>query len=196
MEYKYPQIPVQKKSGKEMLQNTSHQASVANYWAWAHSDLNSNAERGKYAEYLVSLALGCESETNEEWGSFDLLTPENIKVEVKSSAYLQTWAHKELSNILFSIRPARAWSAETNILEEDRHRQADIYVFCLENCIDQDKLNPLDLNQWEFYPVRTDFLDETLGNQKTVSLKRLLKIGIKGFSHDKLMEEVLHIMGN
>ena len=27
-----------------------------------------------------------------EWGSYDLLTPSGIKVEVKNSAYIQSWA--------------------------------------------------------------------------------------------------------
>jgi len=74
----YPALSVDPKTGLEQIGDTGKR--VLDYWAWAHSDLSSNAERGKLAEYLVALALGCASGISNEWGACDLLSPEGIKV--------------------------------------------------------------------------------------------------------------------
>lgn len=148
------------------------------YWRWAHSDLNSNGERGKLAEYLVWLALGCERETSQEWEPYDLLF-EGIRVEVKASGYIQSWGQDELSRIAFSIRPARAWDSATNTYSGEARRQSDVYVFAVETCIDQDagNPNPLDLSQWDFYVLPTRVLDEQLGGCKSLSLTGLQALG-------------------
>lgn len=66
---KYPVIRCTPKTGSEpILCDGRRVACVQDYWRWAHSELNSNAERGKFAEYLVSLALDCANSTSEEWG--------------------------------------------------------------------------------------------------------------------------------
>ena len=56
--------------------------------------------------------------------------------------------------------------------------QADVYVFCIENCMEQSEgnPNPLDLTQWEFRVLSTEVLD-TLGEQKTISLAQLDHLG-------------------
>jgi hypothetical protein len=149
----YPEMKVREKSGSEQFENADLEARLRDYWSWAHSDLSSNAERGKFAEYLVALAMHCANGVSEEWASYDLLSPEGVKIEVKTSAYLQTWAQNELSTIRFSIKSSRAWNADTGAYDAETKRQADVYVFCVENCKVQDILNPLDMNQWDFYPV-------------------------------------------
>ena len=148
------------------------------YWRWAHSDLNSNGERGKLAEYLVWLALGCERETSQEWEPYDLLF-EGIRVEVKASGCIQTWGQDELSRIVFSIRPAQAWDPETNTYFGETRRQSDVYVFAVETCTDQDagNPNPLDLAQRDFYVLPTRVLDERMGDRKSLSLSALRSLG-------------------
>lgn len=148
------------------------------YWRWAHSDLNSNGERGKLAECLVWLALGCERETSQEWEPYDLLF-EGIRVEVKASGYIQSWGQDELSRIVFSIRPARAWDPATNTYFGEVRRQSDVYVFAVETCVDQDtgNPNPLDLSQWDFYVLPTRVLDERVGDRQSLSLSALHSLG-------------------
>ena len=175
-EYKYPPLMVKRKNGSEQLKNTDTKEQLIGYWMWAHSDICSNAERGVFAEYLVSLALNCADGVRDEWSPYDVHSPEDIKIEVKASAYIQTWTQKELSTIQFSIRPARAYDYKTNLLEDEVKRQSDVYVFCVENCKDQELVNPLDLNQWDFYVIATNKLDRSLGPQKTITLKSLEKI--------------------
>lgn len=58
-------------------------------------------------------------------------------------------------------------------------RQADVYVFCVENCKDQEVVNPLDLSQWDFYPVSTEVLNATVRKQKTIGLNALIAIGVR-----------------
>ena len=62
-----------------------------------------NTQRGAYAEYLVSVALGAEAATRKDWGPYDVLTPNGIRVEVKASAYIQAWKQSKLSKIIFGI---------------------------------------------------------------------------------------------
>ena len=52
-----------------------------------------------------------------EWDAYDLVAPGGTTVEVKSAAYLQSWAQNALSSICFDVAPSRAWSAATTTLE-------------------------------------------------------------------------------
>ena len=103
--------------------------SLLEFWRWSASDLVSNATRGILAEFLVAKALGGPvTLVREEWAAFDLLF-ENIRIEVKSAAYLQAWHQLQFSKIQFSTRLTRAWDAETNLMSDELQRQADVYVF-------------------------------------------------------------------
>ena len=83
------------------------------FWQWSSSDLLGNTMRGVLAEYIVATALNALGERpRQEWVAYDILTPEGIKVEVKSSAYLQTWSQKKLSAVLFRIAPTKGWDPE------------------------------------------------------------------------------------
>ena len=125
------------------------------------------------AEFLVARALGAAEGVRVEWDAYDCKTAGGKKVEVKSAAYLQSWAQERLSAIRFGIQRTRAWEAATNEYSGERKRQADVYVFCLLKNKDQATLDPLDLDQWEFFVVPTRILDAELGEQKSLGLERL-----------------------
>lgn len=179
---KYPAIQCTPKTGDEpILCEGRKSASVQDYWRWAHSDLNSNAERGKFAEYLVSLALDCAQDTSGEWGAYDISwEAEEIKVEVKASAYLQIWGQKALTSPKFGTRPSHRWKQKDNSYDDKVRRQADVYVFALETWTAQDVADPdpLDLSQWEFYVLPTSKLNER-GPQATISLPQIVKLGAR-----------------
>lgn len=139
-------------------------------WSWSFSDLVSNASRGVVAEYLVATALGLERGLRAEWDAYDLETPEGIRVEVKSSAYVQTWHQKEPSRISFGIPRTHAWDPTTNASSPTARRQADVYVFCLLAHLDQETIDPLDVTQWRFHVLATPELEEHFGEQSSVSL--------------------------
>ena len=170
-------------------------ATIQEYWQWAYSPLLGNTERGNFAEYLVAVALGIADNTRIEWDKYDLKSPSGITVEVKSSGYLQTWSQKKLSKPIFSIRPTMAWDYETNQYEETSKRQAEVYVFCIHNYKRKDEgLNPLDLNQWEFYVLPTKVLDETMPTQKTINLDRVKSLGAINASYGELRDVIEHCL--
>lgn len=151
-------------------------AHLRGFWRWACSDLLSNTMRGLLAEYIVGLALGCVGEgTRVEWDAADLRTRRGLRVEVKSSAYLQSWKQQRPSTISFSIKPAAGWDAETGSYATERARQADVYVFCVLTAVDKAVADPLDLDQWDFYVMSTDRLNAAVGKQKTITLTSLLR---------------------
>lgn len=164
----------------------SNNIQILDFWRWAHSDLLCNTERGILAEYIVAMAIGVENGVRKEWESYDLLTHNNIKVEVKSSAYLQSWNDNRLSKIRFDIRPTKLWNSKTNIYSEDSVRRSDVYVFCLFDCLDRDKANLMDLKMWKFYVVKTAELNEQVGDQKSISISRIKKLEHKAVCFNEL----------
>ncbi|MFZ1700015.1 MAG: hypothetical protein WBO10_09150 [Pyrinomonadaceae bacterium] len=177
--FAFPALEIEKKSGDETFRGVgSHpEMRVNEFWRWAASDLLSNAMRGVLAEYIVANALGLAGGVRKEWDAFDLRMDDGTRVEVKSAAYLQSWHQRSLSLIQFGIQPTKGWDAETNLVSTERKRQADAYVFCLLAHKDQDSIDPLNLDQWEFYILRSDVLDRECPMQKSISLSRLLKLG-------------------
>lgn len=184
----FPQLKVTKKNGDERFRRGGRRLdqTLLDFWRWSASDLVSNATRGVLAEFIVASALGIGGRVRAEWDAFDLLTDEGIKIEVKSAAYLQSWYHKKLSAISFGIRPTKFWSGETNEPCAGLKRRADIYVFCLLNHKKKDSLDPLDLDQWEFYILRARVLNEKYPAQKTIGLASLLKLKPCAAKYDEI----------
>ena len=148
-------------------------ADILDYWSWAYSDIVGNTNRGALAEFIVARAIGSEAAVRNDWAAYDLETPSGIKVEVKSSAYLQSWQQTTVSAPSFSIRKAKEWSPETNEFGEERLRHSDVYVFCLLAYKgDKRLLDPLDLFQWEFYVVKTSEIDQMFGERASISINQ------------------------
>ena len=177
MEGRLPRLIERRKRGDESFHvaGSSSGFDLNGFWSWSTSDLLSNATRGVLAEYVVAQALeavGAE-DVRTEWDAYDLVTPEGLKVEVKSSAFVQSWDQKTYSRPVFSIRPARSWDASTGESSSEAIRAADVYVFSLLAHRDQDTIDPMDLGQWEFFVVGTDRLVERYGTQRSLSLTSL-----------------------
>ncbi|MEZ4495144.1 MAG: hypothetical protein R3C29_17745 [Dehalococcoidia bacterium] len=117
-----------------------HVGTVLDFWRWSSSDFLSNATRGILAEFIVARALGDPSPVRKEWDAYDVTTPEGIRVEVKSAAYIQSWHQEKPSQISFGIAPTMAWDAETNAWGTERKRQPDVHVFALLDCQDQSRV--------------------------------------------------------
>ena len=65
------------------------------------------------AEFIVAAALGIATGgVREGWAVWDLTSPDGVRIEVKSSGYLQSWGQKELSRISFNVRETLAWDAD------------------------------------------------------------------------------------
>lgn len=181
-------------SGNESLNNlTSYlrNATVLDFWQWAFSDLQANNIRGIFAEWLVAKLLGIPLTVRDSWIEWDLITSEGIKIEIKTSAYLQTWSQKRPSKIVFTGLKGRMLDSETNQYASIATYNADIYVFCLHIEQNPDKWDALNLNQWRFYLLTKNDL-ERLG-QNTLSLNPLRNIS-RELKAQELAHEVKEII--
>jgi len=159
------------------------------FWAWNSSDLLNNTLRGALAEFIVASAIGLDTnECREDWTAYDLLTKSGTKIEVKCSAYLQSWNDERLSRIQFSIRPAHSWDAETDYSKEIR-RWSDLYVFCLYASKDKNE-SPLQLDNWEFYVLPTYVLNQKCSTQKSITLSSLLSLNPTRARYDNLQSAI------
>jgi hypothetical protein len=61
------------------------------FWRWGFSNVRENVLRGILAEFVVARALNIKVKTRQAWDEADLVTPEGVAIEVKSSGYLQAW---------------------------------------------------------------------------------------------------------
>ncbi len=185
-----PPIKKSRKSGQEPIHDNQNPLAprLIDFWQWTASDLVSNATRGILAEFLVGSALGLTDGIRSEWDAYDLLLPSGHKIEVKSSAYIQSWYQRKLSKISFSIPETRAWNENSNIQEKHPKRQADIYVFCILKHKIQETLDPLNVSQWRFYVITTGLLNKHCCHTKQISLSKLKKIGARSVTYAKLKD--------
>ena len=170
-------VRVTSKTGNEKFTQNEEELpfDVLSFWQWSSSDLVNNVWRGVLAEYIVAKATGVTEELRKEWDEIDLVTPDGIKIEVKSSAYIQSWYQEDFSPIKFDIKPTKGWNAATNESSEEIKRRADVYVFCLLAHKDKETIDPLKLDQWEFYILSTKKLNRLVGDQGTITLSSLEK---------------------
>lgn len=154
---------------------------LLDFWQWNSSDLLNNTLRGAFAEFIVSSALDVDtSETHIDWEAYDIHGNNGERIEVKCSAYLQSWFPKDnpnrLSNIVFSISPALEWLPdECRYKPNSCKRHSDLYVFCHYKSKERLPENPLDMNNWDFYVIATYKIDEIFGERKSLPLNILLK---------------------
>ncbi|MBT3194140.1 MAG: hypothetical protein HN341_16470 [Verrucomicrobia bacterium] len=181
-------MPARHLTGHEPFHRAGHQLEhrVLNFWRWSSSELLGNTLRGVLAEYLVALDLGVADGFRTEWDAFDLQTSTGITVEVKSGAYVQTWHQDRPSKISFGIAPTRAWDPTTGTYGTEYRRQAQVYVFCVLGEKDQAEADPLDLHQWQFHVLAAQVLNGRLGEQKTLTLGSLLKLGPDTVAHGQI----------
>lgn len=148
-------------------------ATVLDFWRWAFSDLQANNLRGVFAEWLVAKLLDIDLTRRDSWAGWDLETQEGVRIEVKTSAYLQTWNQSRPSKIIFSGLKGQTWSPETGYSGEATFN-ADLYVFCVQIERAAHRWDALDLEQWRFYLLRRKELVRK--NCRSLSLPALSRI--------------------
>jgi hypothetical protein len=189
----FGRIETEPKSGAEPLHanGAALGVSLQRFWQWSGSDLISNSQRGVLAEFLVALALGVDGGVRREWDAYDLRTDSGIKVEVKASGYVQSWAQEKLSSVGFDIAPKLSWDASTNISPTEAARPPDVYVFAVHAHIEQESIDPLNVTQWEFYVLGTTVLNQACRSQKRISLGALQSLCPKAVRFEDLSEAVV-----
>ncbi len=198
-----PRLVTEPKTGRETFRANGRDLgpTLLDFWRWSLSNLVSNATRGLIAEFIVANALGISttSSVRDEWGAFDLQTPEGVKVEVKSAAYIQTWYQSSLSTISFRTPKTRAYDPNKNELDVEARRQADVYVFAVLAHQDKNTIDPLNVEQWKFYVVPTATLDARTRSQYGITLPTLEGLASKGsaskpVTYGELRDTVKHLV--
>ena len=186
------QIPAVRRSGAERFHDNGKDLkfNLLGFWQWSASDIVSNATRGRLAEYLIANAIGTAEGVRDEWAAYDLCDPMGTRIEVKSAAYIQSWSQRRLSTISFSCPKTLAWDPATNLQDTVKRRQAEVYVFALQTCVDQGQLDPFDLAQWEFYVVPTAVLDRRERSQHSITLKSLQGLPCEAVSYEGLQDAI------
>lgn len=177
------------------------------FWQLSMSDILFNMNRGTFAEYIVRCALvengfNAFDQENGTTRPFDVTGPiipglnRPSRIEVKSTASIQRNTPDKLepyilpdTRLLFGIQPAIDWDSS----DKKPKRNNDLYVFCHYKASRKTD-DILDLNLWEFYVLPTFRIEEDyiLTKQKTISIYRLKKMGLKHGSFDNLYENILH----
>lgn len=155
--------PTKRLSGNEVVKSDGiplEEATTLDFWRWAFSDLKSNSIRGVFAEWLVARLLEIDEPVRDSWAAWDLTTPEGVRIEVKTSAYLQSWRQKKHSDITFDGLRSRIDDPDTGYAEQETYN-ADLYIFCVQIECDPDKWDALNLDQWRFYVLMKDDIEHT-----------------------------------
>jgi hypothetical protein len=133
-------------------------ASVADFWRFAMSDLRTNNVRGYLAEFLVARAVGSQA-ARVEWDPWDVTAPDGTRIEVKSSGFLQAWPQRRISRPSFQVAAAYGWDAASGASSLDQSFNADVYVFCLHTATSHDEYDPLEMKQWRFYVANRPLIE-------------------------------------
>ena len=172
-------------------------SSVLDFWSWAYSDLIRNVNRGAFAEFIVLEAMNNQSgitpprtDFRVSMDAYDLLSPDGIRVEVKSSAYIQAWESEHPARISFRIAPAKSLDTSGNYSVDSQYcRHSDVYVFCVWAAMSREQ-NILDLSLWDFYVIATKTLDQKVPNQKTITFQSLLSLQPRKVDYFGLYEAI------
>lgn len=143
-------------------------ATVADFWRWAFSDLRDNTTRGILAEFLVARAVGDERSLRIGWDNFDAQAPDGTAIEVKCSAFLQSWTQKRHSDLVFGRLSAREFDATRNEYSVDERVRSDVFVFAVQTQREPAAYDVLDISHWEFWVVSASTIRERAG--KTVGI--------------------------
>jgi hypothetical protein len=169
----------------------SARVGMLDFWRWAFSDLLEDTLKGLYSEWMVGQLLGLPMPHGGRpgYGNFDLLSPGGLRIEVKSSAYWQSWKLRNEDGSLKTAPEIERWRPPPGKPitfgglrardAVDRSNQtagykSDLYVFCFQSESDPERWDALDLDQWEFYALARSALEEI--GVASLSLKRLRNV--------------------
>ncbi len=181
-------LRIERKTGSEPFRSSSQSAGfdLLEFWQWSASDLVDNTMRGVLAEFIVAKALGINTQSiRVGWATWDLETDKHVRIEVKSAAFLQSWSQRNLSTVNFVVSKRRGFDSDSNTTDSTPRRHAHVYVFALLAHKDKPTVDPLDLDQWQFFVLPTRALDERMRSQHSITLPSLEALAgpAVGFAH-------------
>ena len=175
---------------KFLFKNENLNFDFSDFWRFQYSNVYSL--HGEIAEFIVARAVGVtEAQNSAYWTLWDI-TYRDIKIEVKATAYYHLWNDeaKISKQRTFGITKANGAYDSSVCGNNEFCRQNDIYVFCLNTGDTRDTSYPLNLNNWEFYIIPTAVINEKCGNNKTISLGKIKKLGFTAKRYDEIKTEI------
>jgi hypothetical protein len=153
--------------------------SVLDFWRWAFADLCDDDVKGWFAEWLVGLLLGLPQTRRISWAGSDHVTPEGVRIEVKASAYWQSWKLIEEDGTAKLVEAVSVNQNSRVAFGSLRSKdvaiyRSDLYIFAFQRERDPTRWNALDLTQWEFYALTRDQLAKV--GTRSISLATLGKL--------------------
>lgn len=146
---------------------------ATDYWRFQFSNIWDLYE--EVAEFIVNKALGMEKPFNKNGSTLYDIDYKGKRIEVKATAYYHSWRKEgEYSDSrTFSIAET---FGQHNERKDERERQNDVYVFCLNTGKNQKDADPFEMSHWEFYVVPTSIINSICGHNKSITLGRLRSI--------------------
>ena len=174
--------------GHRALRRIGIEATVTDFWRWALSDLRDNTTRGILTEFLVAKAVGGQRAMRIGWDNFDAQTPDGTTIEVKCSAFLQSWVQKRYSDLVFGRLSAREFDATCNEYSVDVRVRADVFVFAVQTQREPASYDVLDISHWEFWVASASTIRERAG--KTVGISWVRQYATGPLSHGDLADAI------
>lgn len=142
---------------------------------------------------MLLFLLGIDKDVRIPWDAYDLKLKDGRTIEIKTMSKLQAWPQQKPSEPKVALIPTRKWNPKTNIFKKVPTFNADLYILCYFKTDNHKEANPIDLKQWEFFIFTKKQIKKILSGQKSISLKRILGLGIKPIYADNLKKEVLKL---
>jgi hypothetical protein len=160
-------------TGQEQLSGAgAGDGTLLDFWRWAFGDLRLNDVRGVFGEWLVAQLLGMALPPRSSWDAYDLVTRKGIKIEVKTTAFIQAWRPDRPTKApSFGGLCGRCLNPDTCLYADQPTYNADLYVFCLQIETDAARWDALDLAQWRFFLLTRDVIEQR--GCKSLSLSAL-----------------------
>ncbi len=143
-------------------------ATLLDFWRWGYSRLIADVTRGVLAEFIVARLIGADLRVPASPDrEFDFKTTTGARIEVKSSAYVQDWQTRKRrtdSDTSFSGLKCRLFQSDSALptYAAAAEYHAEIFVFCVLKTRDEGELDPLNLDEWDFYVLTRRELEQML----------------------------------
>lgn len=148
---------------------------IKDFWQWTYSDMLINHNRDAFGLFLIANSLELTRMPRIDWGKVDLRYRKK-KIAVRTSGYIQGWKQKRPKRISFDISPKTGIDAKKEDSMTFRNREPEVYIFAVLAEKDVKKVNVLDLEQWNFYLVRTSTLDEHFPKNRKLGMRALKQL--------------------
>lgn len=173
-------ISIEKKSGEEIFtyDNKALPYTLKDFWSFQYSNLISSKIRDDISKFIVAKALKITDRKFQYFDGHDLTSKEGIPIDVRSASYITSQEEEDTKEISFNI---------------GKSRKGFIYVFCVLSHRTKEDLNPLNINQWEFYITTKSNLEKILDGDEEITLKKLILNNAIESEYENLYKDIIKL---